>query len=288
MATIDAAAIVAAIQSRLDGTSTDLRVVAAGTLDGDIFDDLPAAEQARRALVTPRFDVSMISVTPRGWGPLGDTELVDFRVAVRSIYALTTLHAASETALLAVRAQAADNVERIRQALQYPGSVGPGAGNVTTLVGGALWQSFGARLVKESFADNRIEWLSEFGGTAAVRVEGDVGFLTYQATVGSSLVRYLPGGVASRPAFPAPRTMLFSAMDIDVTANTLATDATVELLQTGSTTAQTLTVTALATGIQRIVTPVAMAQGDTWDIRVTNVSGGGGNSITLSVTLTVS
>ena len=69
MAYLNSAAIVTAITEQLDGTKTGVRAVTDGVLTSGIYGDLAPEEQARRALVEPRFDVAITSI--KRAGPLG-------------------------------------------------------------------------------------------------------------------------------------------------------------------------------------------------------------------------
>ena len=166
MAYLNSAAIRIAVQEQLDGTATGGRAVSSGVMTTGIYADLPDEEQARRALVRPRFDVAVTSVKRVGpIGTVGSYQLLLCDVDVRSIYALTELERASDDDLDALRSTGTDDLDRIQQALCY-GVTAPlaftAAAVPTGILSGVMSEYLGGRLVKEDFASKRIEFLSQF------------------------------------------------------------------------------------------------------------------------------
>ncbi len=171
MATIDSAAICAAVVGRLKGTALGIRLPPTGTFTTGIYASLVAEEQARRALVEPRFDAYITAQSGRAViGERGGTQYLTLRIAVRTIYALTETAKASESALDAVRAQGTANLDAIRQALMFPepDTSNPGPMRLAGIASGCMREQVSAALVRESFAERRVEFMSEFACTVAV------------------------------------------------------------------------------------------------------------------------
>lgn len=166
MAYLNSAAIRTAIEEQLNGTKTGTRAVTNGVMTTGIYADLPAEEQARRALVEPRFDVAITSI--KRVGPLGTTgsyQLLLCDIDVRSIYALTEREKIDDAQLDTLRSTGTDDLDRIQQALCY-GVTAPLAttsvGVATGIVSGVMSEYLGGKLVREDFALRRIEFLSQF------------------------------------------------------------------------------------------------------------------------------
>ena len=172
MAGISTVAIVTAIKERLTGTKTGVRAMTAGELASDTYATLTPAETARRAVITPRFDV-VVTGTKRS-GPLsemGSSQWLEADVEVRCTYALTPAQASSESSRETLRATAADDGEQVRQSLMWPGGLTlTSAAVATNIVSGCMARHKGSTLVRESFVASGgvLEWRHQFSCVVAV------------------------------------------------------------------------------------------------------------------------
>lgn len=123
MATINAEAIIAAIEQRALGLLTDYRDIATGTYQTDAYEGMPDGASAMRALVRPTVDVEITGMRRHPQSPPDVHSLalleVDVRVTVtRATDAASKLDAATRRAL---KGAAVRDGDVLRQALSVPG-----------------------------------------------------------------------------------------------------------------------------------------------------------------------
>ncbi|MEM9067085.1 MAG: hypothetical protein AAGE52_01225 [Myxococcota bacterium] len=174
MAHLASEAIIGAIRCRLEeGADPPVRAIPTGTYGDGVHEGQPEATDALRALVNPRVEVIIASVTraPQTPPQPGNLILYDLVIEVRCVRSFTAKHSLDTNARAALRAAMATDADVIAQALTYPGALRvDGTGETTGLVSGMLRHT-GSVVDPIDFEDGqggRLVTTHSFSGVACV------------------------------------------------------------------------------------------------------------------------
>ena len=131
MSYVKAEAITTRIKEVLEMSSGLLRTVPAGRFSGDLPEGLSIDEELRRAIENPRINANVVRVARSPASPpiMGNVILYDLELEVRIVRIMSTLEQLDDDSLQLLRSRAFEDVDIVRQALEYPG-------NLTTTEGG--------------------------------------------------------------------------------------------------------------------------------------------------------
>ncbi|MDQ3071417.1 MAG: hypothetical protein M3R55_17010 [Acidobacteriota bacterium] len=141
MATIQSAAILLRIRQVLESGAGTLRTIASTRFYGDLPEGLSDSTEQMRGLERPRVEARIKSVSRSPASPpiTGNIALYDIGIDVEIVRPLTTAEQLTDATRDALRALALDDVDVVRQALEYPGNLtATTAGAATDLVSGLL------------------------------------------------------------------------------------------------------------------------------------------------------
>lgn len=145
MANIKASAIATRIREVLLQAAGTARTISTSRFDGDLPDGLDQAEDARRAVTGARIEATIgdFRRSPASPPITGDLIIYDFGVTVRVVRLIERAAQLTDSERDAVHALAAEDVDVIRQALEYPGNLTETAAATSTgIVSGLLrWES---------------------------------------------------------------------------------------------------------------------------------------------------
>lgn len=131
MSYIRAEAITTRLREVLEQSSGAMRSVPSSRFFGDLPEGLDMGEEIRRAIENPRINANVTGIrrSPASPPVNGNLTIYDFEVEVRIIRIMSTLEQLDDASLELMRSRAFEDVDIIRQALEYPG-------NLTTTDGG--------------------------------------------------------------------------------------------------------------------------------------------------------
>ena len=131
MSYIKAEAITTRIKEVLEMNSGAFRAIPAGRFSGDLIEGLDIDEELRRALENPRINANVVRVSRSPASPpiMGNVVLYDLELEVRIVRIMSTLEQLDDDSLQLLRSRAFEDVDVVRQALEFPG-------NLTTTEGG--------------------------------------------------------------------------------------------------------------------------------------------------------
>lgn len=132
-------AITTRVREVLEASAGIFRRVPAGRFSGDLPEGLALDEELRRALENPRVVAHFTRVARSPASPpiMGDVLLYDLDLEVRIIRTVTTLEQLDGDALDLLHSRAFEDVDVVRQALEFPGNLtATDGGDVTDLVSG--------------------------------------------------------------------------------------------------------------------------------------------------------
>ena len=141
MAIIQSAAILLRIRQVLENGAGTLRTIASTRFYGDFPEGLDASTEQRRGLERPRIEARIrgISRNPASPPITGNFVLYDLAIDVEIVRPLTTAEQLTDSDRDTLRALVMDDVDVVRQALEYPGNLTTTtAGAATDLVSGLL------------------------------------------------------------------------------------------------------------------------------------------------------
>ena len=141
MSYVRAEAITTRLREVLEQSSGALRTVPASRFFGDLPEGLDMGEELRRAIENPRIaaDVTGIRRSPASPPVNGNLTIYDFEVEVRIVRIMSTLEQLDDASLELLRSRAFEDVDVIRQALEYPGNLtATDGGDVTDIASGML------------------------------------------------------------------------------------------------------------------------------------------------------
>lgn len=177
MATINSAAILTAIREVLLDEHGELRKISSTRYLGDLPEGLDESEAMRRALVRPRLQISVGSLSRHPQSPpiTGNVMFYSARVQVRIVRTITRLEQLSDADADALRALCVEDMDVVRQALEYPHNLDTTiAGAETGLVSGLLSYVDSSVSVGRAIDDGAQPITTLHNFTAAVRVEPQV------------------------------------------------------------------------------------------------------------------
>lgn len=131
MSYVKAEAITTRIKEVLEQCSGTFRTVPSGRFSGDLPEGLGIDEEVRRAIENPRINANVVRVSRSPASPpiMGNVVLYDLELEVRIVRIMSTLEQLDDDSLQLLRSRAFEDVDIVRQALEYPG-------NLTTTEGG--------------------------------------------------------------------------------------------------------------------------------------------------------
>lgn len=131
MSYVKAEAITTRIKEVLEMNSGTFRTVPSGRFSGDLPEGLSIDEELRRAIENPRINANVVRVARSPASPpiMGNVVLYDLDLEVRIVRIMSTLEQLDDDSLQLLRSRAFEDVDVVRQALEYPG-------NLTTTEGG--------------------------------------------------------------------------------------------------------------------------------------------------------
>jgi hypothetical protein len=160
MAYVKSQAILTRIREVVEESAGTLRTVPSARFLGQLPEGLAESEEARRALVKPRVHAAIIRTARAAESPpiTGNLVIYDLSVEVKIIRLVTRLEQLSDTDMDALQATALEDVDVVRQALEYPGNLTQTeAGDPTDLISGLL-----------SYVDSRIRVRREINQGAQI------------------------------------------------------------------------------------------------------------------------
>lgn len=156
------------IREVIEDSRGTLRTVPSSWFTGDLPDGLAEGEEARRGIVGPRVEASIVGQSPNPASPpcKGNLMLTDVDFAVRVIRTQVPLEQLDDDSRDALRALAAKDAEVLRQALGYPGNLATTqAGTATGIISLLRWVKSSVR-IKRAIADGAqpVETVHTFRG----------------------------------------------------------------------------------------------------------------------------
>lgn len=141
MSYVRAEAITTRLREVLEQSSGALRTVPASRFFGDLPEGLDMGEELRRAIENPRINAEVTGIRRSPASPPinGNLTIYDFDVEVRIVRIMSTLEQLDDASLELLRSRAFEDVDVIRQALEYPGNLtATDGGDVTDIASGML------------------------------------------------------------------------------------------------------------------------------------------------------
>lgn len=175
MSYLRAEAITTRLREVLEQSSGVLRTVPASRFFGDLPEGLDMGEEIRRAIENPRINANVAGVRRSLASPPvnGNLTIYDFEVEVRIVRIVSTLEQLDDASLELMRSRAFEDVDVIRQALEYPGNLSTtDGGDVTDIASGMLrFVSGTGGEIKRMINDGaqQCETLVSFTGVAIAR-----------------------------------------------------------------------------------------------------------------------
>jgi hypothetical protein len=139
MSYVKAEAITTRIREVLEASSGTFRTVPAGRFLGDLPEGLDFDEELRRALENPRINANITRVARSPASPpiMGNIALYDLDLEVRIVRIMSTIEQLDDAALELLRSRAFEDIDVVRQALEFPGNLTTtDGGEVTDIVSG--------------------------------------------------------------------------------------------------------------------------------------------------------
>jgi hypothetical protein len=175
MSYVRAEAITTRLREVLEQSSGVLRTVPSSRFFGDLPEGLDMGEEIRRAIENPRINANVTRVRRSPASPPinGNLTIYDFEVEVRIVRIMSTLEQLDDASLELLRSRAFEDVDVIRQALEYPGNLTTtDGGDVTDIASGMLRFVDGTvgdikRMINEGA--QQCETLVNFTGVAIAR-----------------------------------------------------------------------------------------------------------------------
>lgn len=175
MSYIRAEAITTRLREVLEQSSGTMRSVPSSRFFGDLPEGLDMNEELRRAIENPRINANVTGIrrSPASPPVNGNLTIYDFEVEVRIIRIMSTLEQLDDASLELMRSRAFEDVDVIRQALEYPGNLTTtDGGDVTDIASGMLrFVSGTVGEIKRMINDGaqQCETLVNFTGVAIAR-----------------------------------------------------------------------------------------------------------------------
>lgn len=157
--------LLTAIEELLEGTIGSVRTVTSGDFMNTVYSGQDDEAKAVQALVKKSFDVAPLTLerSPATLTERSSLVLIEARLRVSVAYRLDSEVVKSRRK--AVRAEAADDAETIRQALSYPGNLTQtNAGEDTNLVSGMLLEDGPYQVTREDWDANLMETQRDYRG----------------------------------------------------------------------------------------------------------------------------
>lgn len=141
MAVVNTSAMYTRIREVLQSAAGTLRTITADTYSGDLPENLTDQTQARKSVDRPRIEprITRWARSASGYPVIGNLAVYDLELRVRVVRTVDRTAQIDFDARDAAKALAADDCDRLAQALGFPGNLSTtAAGTATGIVSGLL------------------------------------------------------------------------------------------------------------------------------------------------------